>query len=150
MGGLISRMIPGLGYWLGSNPSTATMKPACRLVDGACPANKISRVRSSGGLPKIGSETYVEMCSAFTRENRVRFSALPPQPAFASKLLGGAIPVSQPGFELGLWRFDSFPPSQMRRCRDSNSDTRVVSGVFDGRAPGREFLWTYFPIRCWC
>ena len=33
-------------------------------------------------------------------------------PAFASKLLGGAIPVSQPGFELGLWRFDSFPPSQ--------------------------------------
>ena len=34
------------------------------------------------------------------------------RPAFASKLLGGAIPVSQPGFELGLWRFDSFPPSQ--------------------------------------
>ena len=71
------------------------------------------------------------MCSAFNRENRVRFSALPPsycevaklvrqeilnlpsvRPAFASKLLGGAIPVSQAGFELGLWRFDSFPPSQ--------------------------------------
>ena len=74
----------------------------------------------------------MEMYSAFTRENRVRFSALPPQvycevaklvrqetlnlpsvrPAFAARLLGGAISVSQPGFELGLWRFDSFPPSQ--------------------------------------
>jgi hypothetical protein len=153
MGGLISRMIPGLGYWLGSNPSTATMKPACRLADGACPTNKISRVRSSGGLPSIGSETYVEMCSAFTRENRVRFSALPPQvhcevaklvrqeilnlrsvrPAFASKLLGGAIPVSQPGFELGLWRFDSFPPSQANPGMTGSEfrHSRAGSGVFE-------------------
>ena len=95
----------------------------------------------------------MEMCSAFTRENRVRFSALPPQvhcevaklvrqeilnlrsvrPAFASKLLGGAIPVSQPGFELGLWRFDSFPPSQANPGMTGSEfrHSRAGSGVFE-------------------
>ena len=95
------------------------------------------------------------MCSAFNRENRVRFSGLPPQsycevaklvrqeilnlpcagsnPAFASKLLGGAIPVSQPGFELGLWRFDSFPPSQANPGMTGSEfrHSRAGSGVFE-------------------
>ena len=60
------------------------------------------------------------------------------------------MPVSQLGFELGLWRFDSFPPSQ--NAEMPGIDFRHSRREWCLRMAGRwdVIVMVYFPLRCWC